>query len=152
MKPALQKAELPKPKFEFYTLLTNDNRPANPVVTASSPTSTMEVAVAASSIAPIPIKSAPRAIAATASLPQAAAKGSYFVQIAAFRRRDEAERMKAKLAFKGIFVTIVSVNQPNVSWYRVSVGPFSSRTEAEKAQVAVAQAQHIVGIIRKMDA
>jgi cell division protein FtsN len=77
---------------------------------------------------------------------------AYLVQVGSFRNMREAERMKAMLVMKGFDVHIASAIQQHVNWYRVIIGPFSSRIEAQQAQGAFARREHVMGMIRKMDA
>jgi cell division protein FtsN len=79
------------------------------------------------------------------------AREAFLIQIAAFNRRQDAEHLKASLALRGFDVTISSFLKNNVNWYRVVVGPFPSRVEAERAQVAVARSERMKGMIRKID-
>ena len=79
-------------------------------------------------------------------------KDAYLVQIASFKSNQEAERMKAVLSIKGFRVNIAMVTQQQIQWYRVNLGPFSSRTQAEQARVSIARSEHIIGMVRKMDA
>ncbi len=164
-----QQAVLPKPKFEFYTLLASERPdarveaikaapvataqatpPANPTAVATGTTSTVSVAVNRNS----PV-SAPLAIVVSAKplpAPVVNNKGAYLVQVAAFKSQQEADRMKAALVLKGFVVSISMVSQQNTNWYRVNIGPFASRAQAQQVQGAVARSEHIVGMIRKMDA
>ena len=168
---ANQHAQIPKPKFEFYTLLTNEravtpaaaNQPGvNTVpVAASAVTTTLTTKSASTSaqvatVAPVstpaatvtaPVKTTPLPAPTTM-----VTKESYLVQIASFKNKQDAERMKASLILKGFTVTIATINQQQISWYRVIIGPYTSRNQAEKAQGAIARSDHIMGMIRKMDA
>ncbi|MGQ3888059.1 SPOR domain-containing protein [Legionella sp. CNM-1927-20] len=78
-------------------------------------------------------------------------KEAFLIQIAAFNRRQDAEHLKASLVLRGFDVTISPILKNNVNWYRVVVGPFPSRAEAEKAQLAVARSERMKGMIRKVD-
>lgn len=182
-KPAVKEAQLPKPKFEFYTLLANENNnptapTSNGAVTAApsnttaaintasktqTPTSTMAKAGTTSTSVNPGNLAATKTLAVAASaatlevskqtVPKAVAdKGNYLVQVAAFKSRQEAERMKGSLVLKGFEVSILTVTQQNMSWYRVNIGPFPSKVLAQKAQGEIARREHIVGMIRRMDA
>ena len=156
VKAPIPQAQIPKPKFEFYTLLANEH--AHP----TQPTS--NVAPATANAVPVLPQVATKTTSSdketvlpalpTTSLAKdvTSSKEGYVVQIAAFKRKQEADSMKASLALKGFVVSILMVTQQHTQWYRVNLGPFASRSEAEKAQVLVARSQHIVGMIRKMDA
>lgn len=149
-----KKTELPKPKFEFYTLLANGRTltPANQK-TAEKPASTAAV-----------VEAKPTAIASTASLQTAEnkptvpnqaplannTKESYIIQVGSFKTPPEAERMKATLILKGFSVNIVPVAQANQTWYRVIIGPYHSQSDAQKVQIAFAQSEHVRGMIRKI--
>lgn len=119
--------ELPKPKFEFYTLLAKDRVPVAPSTPAKVITTQPETPVQA-----------------------VESKEYYYVQIASFRNRQDAEHLKAELTLKGYDVNVTSTIQQQVSWYRVSVGPFKSRIDAEKIQLALAEHERIKGMLRKL--
>ena len=56
--------------------------------------------------------------------------GSYVLQVGSFKLFDEADSVKARLAFLGVAASInrVVINGQDV-WYRVHVGPFSNRSD-----------------------
>ncbi len=150
-KPVSQQAQLPKPKFEFYTLLASGEQAASP------PSATQPTPSSASSTTAPPVKT--QALVSTALANAVAAKpskiskeSSYMVQVASFKSKQEAERMKASLSLKGFIVSISAFTQQNTNWYRVALGPFVSRSQAEKAQASISKSEHIVGMIRKMNA
>ena len=160
--------EMPKPKFEFYTLLAKDrSAPAqvthqvNPatmaaqtkvVVSPSSPAASVSntpTPAAANQQTQIPVavtESKPITVANTSS------KESYLLQLASFKNKQEAERLKAALTLKGFDVHVAMSSQQQGNWFRVVLGPFHSRGDAEKARMAVARRERITGMIRKMDA
>ena len=160
----VQQAELPKPKFEFYTLLTKEQKEAtdevpNPVAqvaaTVPKPAVTGIKPATLASAKTVPVTSSAPTVDATKQAPGSSvlsSKGSYLVQVAAFKSRQEAERMKAALVLKGFVVNIAVVSQQQTNWYRVSLGPFPSKDDALKAQTNVARSEHIVGMVRRMDA
>lgn len=170
----LSVAALPKPKFEFYTLLANERvGHPEPVLQGVAAASSAAV-VAASHVPVIPtsapsIPAAPVNLAVTEKLPlhaplampaaetrirEAASSNAkpFLVQVASFRNLREAERMKASLVMKGFEVSINTALQQQLTWYRVIIGPFESRMQAQKAQLAFSRSEHIMGMIRKMDA
>jgi cell division protein FtsN len=56
---------------------------------------------------------------------QAKKDGSYILQAGSFKRHDQADRRKAKLALLGVNATIQRVTiHDNEVWYRVKIGPF----------------------------
>ena len=61
-------------------------------------------------------------------------KYDYLVQSGSFRSRDDAERQRAQIAFQGLRAHIQRIDLDNGStWYRVNVGPFSSRSQMNSA-------------------
>ncbi|HUW41866.1 MAG TPA: SPOR domain-containing protein [Rectinemataceae bacterium] len=55
----------------------------------------------------------------------------YWIQAASFTSRDRADGLKHELANKGIASLITVKNLAGTSWYRVRVGPYSIKAEAE---------------------
>lgn len=148
-KPKVAEVALPKPKFEFYTLLANDSSQ-----TLSTPAPVVAARPEPSKVAPNPIsKEQPLHDNKLASAIQSQEiKKGYLVQVGSFRSEQEAERIKASLTLRGFLVNVSIISQQQTRWYRVVIGPFASRDEAEKAQIAVARTEHVMGMIRKMDA
>lgn len=155
----IQQAQLPKPKFEFYTLLASEHTQVsgpgpNPAPTVPAPQVVAQIPPVGVPLA----KNAPVSVATEVPpkpLPSQQAtinKDGYLVQIGSFKSRQEAERMKASLTLKGFAVNIAQVNQQQTNWYRVVIGPFASRSLAEKARTSLARSERIVGMIRKMNA
>ena len=58
----------------------------------------------------------------------------YLMQCASFRTRAQAEEMKAKIAFQGLEALIRHSTGDNGDWFRVILGPFDTKREAEKAK------------------
>ena len=58
----------------------------------------------------------------------------YFVQAGAYARVEEAEAQRAKLAIRGFESRITEREQSGRTIYRVRIGPFDGRPEAEAAQ------------------
>jgi len=56
-------------------------------------------------------------------------KGPYLIQIGSFKDYQDADRMKAQLAFLGFIAEVkqVSINEQN--WHRVRIGPYTSLRE-----------------------
>jgi cell division protein FtsN len=94
-----EESDAPKPRFEFYTLLPE-----------------MEVAVPDTDLKPGP--------PATPIAP--AGPGTYYLQAGSFRLPQEADKMKATIAFLGLesSVQTVAINGAD-TWHRVRIGPFS---------------------------
>lgn len=58
----------------------------------------------------------------------------YFVQAGAFSSADDAEQQRAKLAIQGIGTKVTEREQGGRTVYRVRLGPFDAREEAEAQQ------------------
>jgi cell division protein FtsN len=56
----------------------------------------------------------------------------YFVQVGAFNKADDAERQKAQLALNGWEAQLSERDQGGNLVYRVRLGPFSNRDQAEE--------------------
>jgi len=59
---------------------------------------------------------------------------NYFVQAGAFARPEDAEQQRAKLAMLGLAAKVTEREQSGRTVYRVRVGPFEHKDEAESAQ------------------
>ncbi|MDP3267761.1 MAG: SPOR domain-containing protein [Legionella sp.] len=161
----------PKPKFEFYTLLANEKGPSsnshtnrgtapasngNPTQTASTHAVTSAVTNAHPIVTPKTTTASP--VKVTEAQPINAAqpktttpnKGTYLIQVASFKTRQDAEHMKGLLILKGFNVTVVPVSQPGGNWFRVIIGPYSNRELAQKAQVTLARTERLNGMIRNI--
>jgi cell division protein FtsN len=105
------KPEIPKPRFEFYTML---------------PEQTIEVEQPPEPVEPA--ADVPKPPAATAA-PQ-----PYFLQAGSFRQQDDAERRRAELLLLGLEPRIEETNGDNGRWFRVSLGPFESQDAITRAR------------------
>ncbi len=65
---------------------------------------------------------------------QEASDKRYLMQCASFRTRSQAEEMKAKIAFQGLEAQIRPSSGANGEWFRVILGPFESKRDAERAK------------------
>jgi cell division septation protein DedD len=107
--------------------MTNAEAVQNVAVPRVDPAVTEEPAV---SIAP--------AAAAPAMVPVAepaapVAAETFTLQAASFRSADDANRLRAALLLMDLPATMTTSSLGDGVWYRVSVGPFSDRAEAERA-------------------
>ncbi len=64
------------------------------------------------------------------SPPATAGKGSFYVQIAAFRDRSSADKVAAELDSAGYPVNVFSENGPSGQLFKVRVGGYGTRDEA----------------------
>ena len=59
---------------------------------------------------------------------------NYVVQAGSFRNQQDAERLRAEIAFQGLRAHVQTVEQDNGNvWYRVNAGPFKSRSKMNSA-------------------
>ena len=56
---------------------------------------------------------------------------SYFVQVGAWQRNDDAEQARARLAMAGLTARITEREQSGQTLYRVRLGPFGTEREAD---------------------
>jgi cell division protein FtsN len=131
-KQTISKKESSKPKFDFYTLLPEmevevpDAQPP-----AAIPPSQPQVA----ELQPAPSKALDAA--------------KYRLQLASFKKFDEADSMKARLALEGIFVEIQTVKlDSGQTWYRVRTTQFEDRDDALTLQKSL-QRQAISSMLLK---
>lgn len=69
---------------------------------------------------------------------RATASGTYFLQAGSFAKADEADRLKAKLAFMGMEAAVQSADVPGKgTYYRVRLGPYRSTEEMNKANATL---------------
>lgn len=171
---ARKSALAPKPKLEFYTLLTSNH--GTPLVSSSAPAQlSVSTPAKVANVKPItaavndarninttqpPVMMAKpvfaKATAPTVNKPAPSvikvSKLAYTLQVAAFRTRQDAEHMKASLLLKGFDTSVIAIESQHVPWFRVMVGPFASREQAQKIQTLLARRERMNGMIRKMDA
>jgi cell division protein FtsN len=119
-----------------------------PGVAAAPPTiQTGKPAVAASAIAS---KRDPAAILAgqvpaapvTTATPKSTKPGAdpftYFVQVGAFARAEDAEQQRARVSLMGMTAKVSEREQSGRTVYRVRLGPFERKEEADAAQERLA--------------
>ena len=74
------------------------------------------------------------AASAAAAVPKPGAAGLlFFAQAGAFTRADDAEAQRAKLALLGLDAKVTEREQAGRTVYRVRVGPFEARAQADAA-------------------
>lgn len=139
---AEKKQNIPKPKFEFYTMLTKEQEDEHKL----AQTSEVEVSLP---IKPKVIDHSKNALEPTKSMHKA--RKSYKLQVASFKVQTDAEKMKASLILKGYDVFIVEATINGGNWYRVMVGEAENFNEAKKLQATFARNEHVVGVIHRME-
>lgn len=74
----------------------------------------------------------------------------YFLQIAAFKDENDAESLKARLAFLGVQANISSKEAQDSIWHRVQLGPFEDRKEVLEMEVLL-QTHGFSGLLIRQD-
>jgi cell division protein FtsN len=118
-------AEIPKPRFEFYTMLQEQ---------------TMGVEEEVEPVEPAADVSKPPA--------PAAAPEPYLLQAGSFRQKEDAERRRAELLLLGLEPKIEESTGDNGRWFRVSLGPYDSHDAVSKARGLLAS-QNIDSVLLK---
>jgi cell division protein FtsN len=102
--------------------------PAKPTPpAASAPKSTRDPAAILAGQAPAPTT-------ATPSTKPGADPFTYFVQVGAYARQDDAEQQRARVALMGMTARITEREQAGRTMYRVRIGPFDRKEQADAAQ------------------
>jgi len=60
--------------------------------------------------------------------------GTFIIQIGSFRKAQQADTLRARLALLGIESTVQKVNQSGSIWHRVKSGPYTSFRMVDKIQ------------------
>lgn len=114
-----------------------------PAVAQPAPTTARDPAAILSG-APVPTAPLP------APAKPAAQAFDYFVQAGAFTRNEDAEQQRAKLAMMGATAKISEREQAGRTVYRVRVGPYPSREEAD-TQLTRLQEQNVEAQIVRVE-
>ena len=72
----------------------------------------------------------------------------YFVQAGAYRNEPEAQAQKAKLALKGLTSAVSERDQDGRTVYRVRLGPFDSKDDAENTKSKLDSAKIESALVR----
>ncbi|HET9843971.1 MAG TPA: SPOR domain-containing protein [Gammaproteobacteria bacterium] len=121
-----EEAEENKPRFDFYTLLPN-----------------LKV--------DLPDVATPPSARTQTNTKQQDASLAYIIQAGSFKTQDQADKRKATLALQGIESQIQTVNiRPEETWYRVYIGPFKTKEEAQNVQQNLEQNQALNSLILKI--
>ena len=106
-----------------------------PKIAASSPAPSATTAAKAAPASADPIGDLAKARLAT---PPAATSGvdpfNYFVQVGAFRTPEDAEQQRAKISLMGLEAKVTEREQSGRTVFRVRLGPFDRKDDAEKAK------------------
>ncbi|AJE13981.1 SPOR domain-containing protein [Stutzerimonas balearica] len=138
-KPKPQGEQPPKPKYDFYTLL-----PESEVIL---PPETKEPEAPAKAVTPEQAAKLDeeRALAALSGQvpppPPTVAKApvtQFFLQAGSFRKQVEADKVRAQIILLGQDVRVEQVTVREEPWFRVLVGPFTTREQLNLAQKTLA--------------
>jgi len=69
--------------------------------------------------------------------PSAASVNQFFLQVAAFKSSEEADQMRARLAFMGYEAQISETKKDSLVFYRVRLGPYRSFEELNRAKTSL---------------
>ena len=143
-KPATQ--EPVKPKYDFYTLLPESEvivpaetlpspAPAQPAVTPAEAAKIDAARALAALNGETPPPAPP--VAPAPPTAQAPLSSQFFLQAGSFRRKDDAESVRAQIILLGQNVRVESGTVREETWYRVLVGPFANREQLAVSQKAL---------------
>jgi len=125
-KPTQQSTTSAKQRFDFYTLLPE-----------------LEVEVPQEAQAPkqslAPLQSSPDKNREATSPKAQHTTDSYFLQAGSFRKLQEADSLKAKLALIGIESTIESIEVNTNTWHRVRIGPYRNRSQINQIRAQLSK-------------
>lgn len=66
------------------------------------------------------------------------AKERFFLQAGSFRKNDDAENLKARLALLGILASVQPIDLAEKgTWYRVRVGPFTKKEDVDETSASL---------------
>ncbi|SEC98985.1 SPOR domain-containing protein [Pseudomonas anguilliseptica] len=137
-KPATQPA---KPKYDFYTLLPESEviLPPQSIEPVAPPA---QKPVSPEEAAKIDAARAEAALNGQVPPPPVVAKGpvssQLFLQAGSFRRKDDADSLRAQIILLGQNVKVESGTVREETWHRVLVGPFATREQLGQAQKSLA--------------
>ncbi|MBA1273779.1 SPOR domain-containing protein [Stutzerimonas azotifigens] len=133
------KPEPAKPKYDFYTLLPESEVILPPDAT---PPATQTPAVTPEEAARIDAARAEAALnGQTPPPPPTVAKApvtQYFLQAGSFRKKEDADRVRAQIILLGNDVRVEAGTVNNETWHRVLVGPYGNREQLSQAQKTLA--------------
>ncbi|MFP5431388.1 MAG: SPOR domain-containing protein [Gammaproteobacteria bacterium] len=117
-----------EPRFDFYTLLPNQEVLPNKRTTEAASQATAQVKPA-----------------------EQGDRTPYVLQAGSFRREKEADRRRAEVLLLGLPVKTLKVTvKPGDDWYRVVVGPFKGKEAATAARASL-RANGVDSLMLKQD-
>ena len=143
--PPKAQTEPSKPKYDFYTLLPEsevivppdalppaeatkppEQKPVSPEEAAKLDAARAEAALNGETPPPPPV------------VAQAPLTTQYFLQAGSFRKREDADKVRAQILLLGQNVQVESGKVREETWHRVLVGPFANREQLGGAQKQLA--------------
>ena len=120
--------------------------PNGPLVEKGAPRPPGAAVVGAPEVAPPPMPGAASVVGSApppampvpppvvASTKPGADPFTYFVQVGAYRREEDAEAQRARLAMQGLSARITEREQAGRTVFRVRLGPYENKTDADGTQ------------------
>jgi cell division protein FtsN len=102
---------------------------------ASAPARAPAAVAARPAVAPAPL---PASAAVAKSTKTGADPFTYFVQVGAYARPDDAEQQRARVGLMGMSAKVSEREQSGRTVYRVRLGPFERKDDADAAQQRLA--------------
>lgn len=134
-----------KPKYDFYTLLPESEVivPPDALPPAEPPKPPPQKPVTPEEAARIDAARAQAALMGeTPPPPPVVAKApvttQFFLQAGSFRKREDADKVRAQILLLGQNVQVESGKVREETWFRVLVGPYSNREQLATAQKQLA--------------
>ncbi|MEY4752935.1 MAG: hypothetical protein RJA44_610, partial [Pseudomonadota bacterium] len=112
---------------------------SEPSTSTTAPAASAPDSAAARAAELLGLRSAASAPAEVSAKPAAGAL-SYYVQVGAYTRSEDAEAQRARLAMTGLTARLSEREQSGRVMYRVRLGPFEVREDAESVRDRVASA------------
>jgi cell division protein FtsN len=136
-------SEPDKPKYDFYTLLPESEVIVPPQALGQPAEPPAQKPVSAEEAAKIDAARAEAALNGQTPPPppvvaQPPVSTQFFLQAGSFRRKDDAESVRAQIILLGQNVRVESGTVREETWHRVLVGPFASREQLAQSQKALA--------------
>ncbi|QKO23585.1 SPOR domain-containing protein [Rhodoferax sp. BAB1] len=129
------------------------NKTKPPAPAASAPKAATKPATPAPAVKPPPAKADSKPSAdPLGDLARAKAGAAdpfaYFIQVGAFRTPEDAEAQRAKLSLTGVEAKVTEREQSGRQIFRVRVGPYDKKDEAEKIKAQIEAAGHETALVR----
>jgi cell division protein FtsN len=133
-----------KPKYDFYTLLPESEviLPPQPIEPTAPPVAEQKP-VTPEEAAKIDAARAEAALNGQVPPPppvvaKAPTTSQFFLQAGSFRRKDDADSLRAQFILLGQSVRVESGKVREETWHRVLVGPYATREQLGQAQKSLA--------------